>query len=110
MGEEILAMNRNYTQFRFPQVRALPWRTVFNGITYDNREMPEPAIQLIKEILVFNPKERIKPFDALGHEFFDVLRVPNMTPPKGNSELPPLFNLTQKEFDIAVEKDILTRI
>lgn len=108
--EEILSMNRNYTQFRFPQVRPLPWETVFNGIIDNGVNMNNTeAVDLIRSILVFNPNNRIDPFEALAHPFFDELRG-KVTPPKGNRDLPPLFNLTPKEYQAAKDKNILNRI
>lgn len=99
--EEILAMNRNYTQFRFPQVKPLPWMTVFKGITYNQRAVPQSALDLIRRVLMFNPSTRLTPFAALGEPFFDELRDPNARPPKGREELPPLFNLTLQEYKTA---------
>ena len=39
--EEIHAMNPNYTEFKFPQIKRHPWTRVFN------RRMPTDAIDLV---------------------------------------------------------------
>ena len=45
-GEEIKAMNENYTDFRFPVIKANPWTKVFNAFT------PPDAISLISHLLM----------------------------------------------------------
>jgi len=93
---DILAMNRNYTQFTFPTVKPMPWKDVFNGVTFKGKPMPSAALDLIKNMLVFQPLTRIDPLDALGHEFFASLRTKEARLPNGRS-LPPLFNFTDNE-------------
>lgn len=39
--EEIHAMNPNYTEFKFPQIKAHPWTKVFS------KRMPPDAIDLV---------------------------------------------------------------
>lgn len=39
--EEIHSMNPNYTQFKFPQIKAHPWTRVFN------KRMPPDAVDLV---------------------------------------------------------------
>jgi serine/threonine protein kinase len=39
--EEIHAMNPNYTEFKFPQIKAHPWSKVFS------KKMPAEAIDLV---------------------------------------------------------------
>merc|ERR1719427_2468085 len=89
-------MNRNYTQFSFPQVKPMPWKEVFIGVTFKGNPMPSSALSLIKSMLVFRPLSRIDPLDALGHEFFASLRTKDARLPNGRS-LPPLFNFTDNE-------------
>ncbi len=40
--EEIHAMNPNYTEFKFPQIKAHPWTKVFS------KRMPADAIDLVR--------------------------------------------------------------
>lgn len=107
--EEILAMNKNYTQFRFPQVKPLPWETVFASVRYEGKSVPTEAIQLIRQFLVFDPTRRLEPFDALAQPFFDELRLEE-TRLEDGSALPPLFNLTPEEVEHARAHSILDQI
>lgn len=107
--EEILAMNKNYTQFRFPQVKPLPWETVFASVRYEGEGVSSEAIALIQQFLVFDPVRRLEPFDALAQPFFDELRDDKTMLDNGNS-LPPLFNLTPEEVAHARDRSILDQI
>lgn len=89
--EEIMAMNRNYTEFKFPQIKPHPWQKVFRP-----RTSPD-AIDLVSKMLQYNPRERLKPMEGLAHKFFDELRVHSCRLPNGK-ELPPLFNFSEHEF------------
>jgi len=93
---DILAMNPNYTQFNFPHVEPMAWKEVFVGVTYKNVPVTKSALDFIKSILLFQPKKRIDPLDALGHEFFASLRSSNGKLPNGKT-LPPLFNFSKEE-------------
>ncbi|OIV99245.1 hypothetical protein TanjilG_06550 [Lupinus angustifolius] len=83
--EEIRCMNPNYTDFRFPQVKAHPWHKVFH------KRMPPEAIDLASRLLQYSPSLRCTALEACTHPFFDELREPNARPPNGRP-LPPLFN------------------
>jgi hypothetical protein len=54
--EEINAMNPNYTEFRFPQIKAHPWSKVFH------KRMPADAVDLVSKLLQYSPNLR---YDAL---------------------------------------------
>ena len=88
--EQIQAMNPNYTEFKFPQIKAHPWNKVFSSRT------PADAIDLLSKILVYDPQIRLTPMEALCHPFFDELRDESTKLPNG-SALPELFNFTQEE-------------
>lgn len=79
---EIAAMNPNYTDFKFPQIRAHPWSKVFS------RRMPPEAVDLVARLLRYAPGERATPLEAMAHPFFDELRDPATTLPSG-APLPP---------------------
>lgn len=93
---EILAMNHSYTQFKFPQVEPHPWSKVFG------QKAPADAIDLISKLLLYKPDDRLHPFEALSHPFFDELRKPGAKLPNGKP-LPPLFNFTSEELSLADE-------
>lgn len=86
-------MNPNYSEFKFPQIKAHPWNKVFRSRT------PADAIDMISKVLVYNPDKRLKPLEALLHPFFDDLRdkftkLPNGTP------LPNLFDFSKGKISI----------
>ncbi|GMI23389.1 hypothetical protein TrCOL_g2467 [Triparma columacea] len=88
--EEISAMNSNYTEFKFPQIKACQWKKVFRSKT------PEDAIDFIGSMLAYSPEKRILPLQGCTHSFFDELRDPSVRLPNGK-ELPPLFDFTEHE-------------
>ena len=100
--DEIEAMNPNYTEFQFPQIKAHPWNKVFRSRT------PVAAIDLISKMLAYDPIKRIKPLEAAAHPFFDELRQPNMKFPDGTS-LPDMYTFTKQELQqVSLEiQDIL---
>ncbi|KAK4487089.1 hypothetical protein RD792_006404 [Penstemon davidsonii] len=87
--EEIRCMNPNYTDFRFPQIKAHPWHKVFQ------KRMPPEAIDLASRLLQYSPSLRCTALEACAHPFFDELRDPNARLPNGRP-LPPLFNFKQE--------------
>jgi hypothetical protein len=46
--EEIHAMNPNYTEFKFPQIKAHPWTKVFS------KRMPPDAIDLVSNTFLWS--------------------------------------------------------
>lgn len=100
--EEIMAMNRNYTEFKFPQIKALLWTKVFR-----HRTTPE-SIDLVSKMLQYSPTKRLDPMEGLAHSYFDDLRQPSCKLPSGKP-LPPLFNFSEHEYHRAgpLARDIL---
>ncbi|KAF7069014.1 hypothetical protein CFC21_074701 [Triticum aestivum] len=88
--EEIKCMNPNYTEFKFPQIKAHPWHKVFH------KRMPPEAVDLVSRLLQYSPHLRSSALDALIHPFFDELRDPNTRLPNGRF-LPPLVNFKPHE-------------
>ncbi|KAL6489484.1 hypothetical protein MHYP_G00032250 [Metynnis hypsauchen] len=91
--EQIREMNPNYTEFKFPQIKAHPWTKVFKPRT------PPEAISLCSRLLEYTPVTRLSPLEACAHAFFDELRQPNARLPSGR-ELPMLFNFSPVELSI----------
>ncbi|EMS49677.1 Glycogen synthase kinase-3-like protein MsK-3 [Triticum urartu] len=83
--EEIKCMNPNYTEFKFPQIKAHPWHKVFH------KRMPPEAVDLVSRLLQYSPNLRCTAVEALVHPFFDELRDPGTRLPNCRF-LPPLFN------------------
>lgn len=88
--EEIKCMNPNYTEFKFPQIKAHPWHKVFN------KRIPPEAVDLVSRLLQYSPNLRCSALEACAHPFFDDLRDPNFSLPNGRP-VPPLFNFTEEE-------------
>ncbi|OWM64193.1 shaggy-related protein kinase theta isoform X2 [Punica granatum] len=88
--EEIKCMNPNYTEFKFPQIKAHPWHKVFH------KRMPSEAVDLISRLLQYSPNLRCTALEACAHPFFNDLRDPNASLPNGRA-LPPLFDFTAQE-------------
>ncbi|CAN1327475.1 Shaggy-related protein kinase eta [Linum perenne] len=87
--EEIRCMNPNYTDFRFPQIKAHPWHKVFH------KRMPPEAIDLTSRLLQYSPSLRCTALEACAHPFFDELRDPNVRLPNGRP-VPTIFNFKQE--------------
>ncbi|KAK8630404.1 hypothetical protein V6N13_079200 [Hibiscus sabdariffa] len=88
--EEIKCMNPNYTEFKFPAIKAHPWHKLFH------KRMPPEAVDLVSRLLQYSPKLLCTALEALVHPFFDDLRDPNVSLPNGRTP-PSLFNFTAQE-------------
>ncbi|PWZ12204.1 Shaggy-related protein kinase NtK-1 [Zea mays] len=88
--DEIKRMNPNYTEFKFPQIKAHPWHKIFH------KRMPSEAVDFVSRLLQYSPNLRCTALEALIHPFFDELRYPNSRLPNGRS-LPHLFNFKPNE-------------
>ncbi|OIT30632.1 shaggy-related protein kinase epsilon [Nicotiana attenuata] len=127
--EEIKCMNPNYTEFKFPQIKAHPWHKIFH------KRMPPEAVDLVSRLLQYSPNLRCTSvsvtssvpvfslffsfppvrssaanavLEALAHSFFDELRDPNTRLPNGRP-LPPLFNFRPQELKGA-SPDLLNKL
>lgn len=85
-------MNPKYKEYRFPQIKPLPWDRVFRSRT------PKEAIDFVARLLVYDPNMRPQPMDALSDSYFDELRDINTKLPDG-SPLPDLFAFTPGKFN-----------
>jgi serine/threonine protein kinase len=88
--DDIRAMNKAYTDYRFPSIQPVRWSKVFRS------RAPAEALDLIDKLLVYVPDRRLTALDALAHPFFDPLRDPATVLPNGGA-LPPLHNWTTSE-------------
>ncbi len=89
--DQIMIMNPNYTEFKFPQIKAHPWQKVFRSRT------PADAVNLVSKLLIYEPEKRLRAIEILADPFFDELRDPKTKLPNGNA-LPELFNFTPGKF------------
>ena len=95
--EQILAMNPNYNEFKFPIIPKKPWEKVFKPTTQ------KLALDFISNVLVYDPKQRLNALKALAHPFFDELRDQRTKLPNGDP-LPNLFNFTKEELSKMTEE------
>jgi serine/threonine protein kinase len=66
--DQLLAMNPNYTEFKFPQIKPHPWAKIFKN------RLPQEGIDVLSGYLQYNPRLRTPLLESLGHEYFDELR------------------------------------
>lgn len=90
-------MNPNYKEYRFPQIKPLPWDKVFRSRT------PKEAVDFVAKLLVYDPKARPKPLEALLDSYFNELRDPNTRLPNGHPLPVDLFRFTKEEMQSAPE-------
>jgi glycogen synthase kinase 3 beta len=89
--EELMAMNPNYTEFKFPQIKPHPWHKVFRS-----RTSPE-AVDFVSKLLQYDPKLRPSGITAPMHSFFDDLRAQDAKI-SANKPLPDsLFTFSKEE-------------
>ncbi|CAM0881047.1 unnamed protein product [Alopecurus aequalis] len=100
--EEIKRMNPNYTEFKFPHIKAHPWHKIFN------KRMPSEAVDLVSRLLQYSPNLRLTALEALVHPFFHELRDSNTRLPNGRP-LPPLFNFKTRELK-GVQTEFLLKL
>lgn len=61
-------MNPDYKEYKFPQIKALPWEKVFRSRT------PKEATQFVSKLLAYDPALRPTPIGSLADSYFDELR------------------------------------
>lgn len=88
---QIIEMNSEYPMFKFPLVKCFTLEEVFEKHL---EALGENFIDLISKILVYEPKIRIKPIDALCHPFFDDIRENQSIDP---ILIPALFEYSEDE-------------
>lgn len=84
-------MNPEYTEYRFPQIKPLPWEKVFRHRT------PREAIDFVARLLGYDPSKRPRPLEALLDPYFDELRDPDTRLPNGQP-MPTLFKFTEGKY------------
>jgi glycogen synthase kinase 3 beta len=89
--EDILTMNPNYNEFRFPHINPIPWDKVFKPNTQTE------AIRFVSSLLVYNPAKRPNPLLALQDRYFDEIRDSATRLPSGLSVPSSLFQFNEEE-------------
>jgi glycogen synthase kinase 3 beta len=109
--EELLEMNPNYKEFKFPNIRAQAWPSVFKPNT------DPQALDLASKYLTYKPKDRLLSIEGCNHPFFDEIRDPATTvmiTPEGAGAAVPsplpseMFEFTTEELALKPEmRDVL---
>jgi glycogen synthase kinase 3 beta len=84
-------MNPNYKEYRFPQIKPLPWEKVFRSRT------PKDSIDFVSKLLQYDPKARPIPIQSLADPYFNELRDQTTRLPSGGPLPDQLFIFTQEE-------------
>lgn len=91
---QIQAMNPNFVDHKFPQIQPHSWSKVFP-------KADDTSLDLIAQLLEYNPGVRLSAVRTMVHPFFNELRDPKMTLPDvqhGSSRtktLPSLFDFSK---------------
>ncbi|CAD8188191.1 unnamed protein product [Paramecium pentaurelia] len=94
--EQVKLMNPMHKEFKFPQIKSHPWNKVFQKFK------PDPLfVDLISKIMLYPPKERLRPLEALSHPFFNEIRDEKFGIP--NVQLPNFFDFSKEELQIQPE-------
>lgn len=89
---QILAMNPEYDEYKFPMIKAYPWQKVFK-----NKIVSDDYIDLVSKLLTYEPNIRLTPINALLHPFFDELRDAKTKLPNGDVLPKDLFFFSDEE-------------
>ena len=88
---------------KLPKIEKKPWSEVFKDKTND-----EFFVDLVANLLVYEPNKRLGPYQALLHPYFDDLKKKNVILPD-NKKLPKhLFEF--KECEINFDKDSIQKL
>ncbi|KAA0185249.1 Protein kinase shaggy [Fasciolopsis buskii] len=109
--EQVLEMNPQYSEFKFPNVVGCPWEKLIRYRTKD------AAFDVLRKLLVYSPKNRASASQILSDSFFaDLIFPPPGHPPNATGHLPngrpaPQFptDFTDDELNYLPE-DLVTRI
>ena len=93
--EQLKSMNPNYQEFKFPQIGAHPWSSIFKPT------IPPETVDLVGNLLSYVPNLRCKAIEACGHPFFDDFRNPATRMPDGTPLPEELYQLTPEELVMA---------
>ena len=98
--EEIKAMNEKI-KTKLPTIEKKSWKDYFKGKIND-----EQYIDLVSHLLVYDPKKRFTPYQALNHPFFDDLKKKDAKIPNHLFE----FNKCEIDYDKENIQKLLSQI
>ena len=106
--EQLLSMNPNYTEFKFPQIKAHPWNKIFKS------KLSAEGIEVLSGYLQYTPTLRWSLLESLGHGYFDDLRtseelilpgVPGVHEEEISFDAKRLINFSKEETDAMARYD-----
>ena len=102
--DQMKAMNgKMINSSKMPKINQRPWKEVFKGKNDDDL-----YIDLVGNLLLYEPQKRYSPYQALCHPFFDELKKKDVILPD-NKKLPKhLFEF--KECEIKFDKDSIEKL
>ena len=101
---ELAAMNPNYTEFQFPNIKANAWKKIVARGSRPEAELDEVAA-LLESILQYDPARRLSCGDLMASEFFDDLRhTAHLDLPDGSVSSSFLFNYSHTELKNLAKK------
>lgn len=89
---QILAMNPEYDEYKFPMIKPYPWAKVFK-----NKVVTDDYLDFVNKLLTYEPNIRLTPMNALLHPFFDELRDQKTRLPNGDLLPKELFYFSDEE-------------
>ena len=103
-SEQIKAMNgKMIDSSKMPKIEQKSWKEVFKGQNDD-----ELYIDLVANLLVYEPKKRFSPYQALCHPFFDELKRKEVSLPNKKKLPKHLFKF--KPCEIKFDKDSIEKL
>lgn len=102
--EQLKSMNPNYQEFKFPQIGAHPWSSIFKST------IPPETVDLVGNLLSYVPDLRSKAIEACGHPFFDDFRNAATRMPDGTALPDELYQLTPEELVMNPEMEVILSV
>ncbi|KAF8565488.1 hypothetical protein P879_06288 [Paragonimus westermani] len=109
--EQVLEMNPNYSEFKFPVLSGCPWEKLIRHRTNDS------AFSVLRKLLVYSPKTRMTAANILADSFFaELIFPPPGHPPNATGHLPsgkpaPQFPTEFTESELSyLPSDLVSRI
>ena len=103
-NEQIKAMNgKNLNTSKIPKIDPKPWKEVFKGKSDD-----ELYMDLVANLLVYEPMKRFSPYKALLHPYFDELKQKDVKLPNDKALPSHLFEF--KDCEMNFDKESIQKL
>ena len=103
-NDQIKSMNgKNLNISKLPKINQKSWKEVFKGKNND-----EQFMDLVGNLLVYEPQKRLSPYQALCHPYFDELKRKEVNLPYCKKLPRHLFEF--KECEIKFDKESIQKL